>query len=194
MIVAVCAVCNNLCLYAWPGSFFYLSFCVSLPRTATAWPVRLSLQASFLEEKVHTFLPAMVSTHTHTHSDFLSFLIKCYGNVIMSEVSFIPVKTLFWCMHQSCDQVCCCCCVVFWMCRKCLIWQIWLYVLIIFFSCLNTNMFVISENMMDELERIYRRAGSRKLWSDILTHTSTNTYTVCVHMNSKDAFRSSDAL
>ena len=27
---------------------------------------------------------------------------------------------------------------------------------------------------MDELERIYRRAGSRKLWSDILTHIHTH--------------------
>ncbi|KAM3625288.1 uncharacterized protein V6R79_009664 [Siganus canaliculatus] len=30
------------------------------------------------------------------------------------------------------------------------------------------------ENMMEELERIYRRAGSRKLWSDHHTHKQTN--------------------
>lgn len=29
---------------------------------------------------------------------------------------------------------------------------------------------VVAENLMDELERIYRRAGSRKLWSEVLTH------------------------
>ncbi|KAG7483246.1 hypothetical protein JOB18_043401 [Solea senegalensis] len=36
-------------------------------------------------------------------------------------------------------------------------------------------------NLMDELERIYRRAGSRKLWSDNLTnlHTHTHKYMYC---------------
>lgn len=35
------------------------------------------------------------------------------------------------------------------------------------------HVFFFSGNMLDELERIYRRAGSRKLWSDILTHKHT---------------------
>lgn len=89
--------------------------CVS--RTAPAWPVRLSLLASFWEEKVHSSFPEMVN---------------------------------------------------------CSIWLIRLDVFWIYFHYLS---FATPETMKDELERIYRRAGSRKLWSEIHTHTLTHTDT-----------------
>ena len=38
---------------------------------------------------------------------------------------------------------------------------------------INRSSLLISENLTDELERIYRMAGSRKLWPDILTHIHT---------------------
>lgn len=44
------------------------------------------------------------------------------------------------------------------------------------------------ENMMEELERIYRRAGSRKLWSDILTHAHARLKSVHRPFCSNSAF------
>lgn len=44
---------------------------------------------------------------------------------------------------------------------------------------------MISENLMDDLERIYRRAGSRKLWSDI---HSNNPLTVTLLTSSLHPF------
>lgn len=41
-----------------------------------------------------------------------------------------------------------------------------------FFSPSMILLFLVPGNMLDELERIYRRAGSRKLWSDIFKHAN----------------------
>lgn len=56
-------------------------------------------------------------------------------------------------------------------------------IFIIFITVINVSVCVISESLMGDLERIYRRAGSRKLWSDILT--STQRYTK-IHTDSTD--------
>lgn len=52
------------------------------------------------------------------------------------------------------------------------IWLVRPYVFWIYFHFLSSP---IPETMKDELERIYRRAGSRKLWSEIHTYSHTHT-------------------